>query len=467
MEHIVVFHESGKSTPEFTVGQIVQLSAEMFCVCGYKTSSGNRLANHLAKCERKSAYPSPARAKAATIQSASFPPLVTLDDADNASEDPSDRWLKAFVPSRKEEPGEGSKDAPDKKQAPQPEGGDPPSMLNILGLVRKPSTDESSLDRAPSDSEGLPDGKAEQPQLATSSEPPDQENNEVPSPGTSKDEGEKVAEGEEKMEVDEVETGSDQPVAPANIDDSTTEEALPDDKEPAEQMVLDDSAPAEETSPGDMAPAEETSSGDIVPAEENSPGDMAPAEETSPDVNAPIDETALGDRTSPLETEENCEASEAGDNRPSSQASAAADSRLSSLEAEARIPSPVAGSEIRRLQPLDDTEESVASLSCNENESSEIIRDSSELCQESEQAGSRERSSVSETEAAYTEDRAAVSPVNNEVPPMSGDKLADTFVESTDASLAGNIVPLLEDKAEPLSEQNKGEIENMSTSASE
>lgn len=65
------------------------------------------------------------------------------------------------------------------------EGGDPPSMLNILGLVRKPSTDESSLDRAPSDSEGLPDGKAEQPQLAASSEPQDQENSEVPSPGTS------------------------------------------------------------------------------------------------------------------------------------------------------------------------------------------------------------------------------------------------------------------------------------------
>ena len=77
------------------------------------------VANHLARCERKSAYPSPAAAKAATIQSASFPPLVTLDDADNASEDPSDRWLKAFVPSRKEDAGEGSRDAPDKKQAPQ------------------------------------------------------------------------------------------------------------------------------------------------------------------------------------------------------------------------------------------------------------------------------------------------------------------------------------------------------------
>ena len=52
-------------------------------------------------------------------------------------------------------------------------------MLNILGLVRKPSTDESSLDRAPSDSEGLPDSKTEQLQAAEISEPPKQENSEV------------------------------------------------------------------------------------------------------------------------------------------------------------------------------------------------------------------------------------------------------------------------------------------------
>lgn len=31
--------------------------------------------------------------------------------------------------------------------------GGPPSMLNLLGLVRKASTDESSLDKAPSDGE--------------------------------------------------------------------------------------------------------------------------------------------------------------------------------------------------------------------------------------------------------------------------------------------------------------------------
>ncbi|XP_063217587.1 uncharacterized protein LOC134528163 isoform X2 [Bacillus rossius redtenbacheri] len=151
-EHTVMFHDSLR-TPQFSLGRVSQLPKEMFCVCGFKSSSGNKLANHLAHCKRKSAYPSPAHAKAATIQSASFPPLVTLDDAEeNSSEDPSDRWLKAFV-SRKDD-SENSKDLPEKKQAPPAERADPPSMLNILGLVRKASTDDSSLDRAPSDTEG-------------------------------------------------------------------------------------------------------------------------------------------------------------------------------------------------------------------------------------------------------------------------------------------------------------------------
>jgi hypothetical protein len=297
------------------------------------------------------------------------------------------------------------------------------------------------------------------------------------------------------MEVDDAENCRDHPVVPANVDDSTTEEALPGDKEPAEQMVLDDSAPTEETSPGDAVPAgkttpddvahaRESSSRDNVPAEETSPGDLEPAgeisagdivptDEASPDDNVPedetvpVDETSLGDATSPVETEGNCQVSEAGDNRPSSQSSVAADIRFSSLEAKASIPSPVSGSEVKCLHPQGDTIESAASLPCVENESPKI-RDCSELCQKSEQADGREiRSSVNETEVSYTEDRAAISSINNEVPPLTGDKLADTLIESTDTPLAGNIVPLLEEKAGPFSEQNKGKTENTSTSASE
>ncbi|XP_067003652.2 uncharacterized protein [Anabrus simplex] len=160
-EHSVVFHDPGKAVVEFTMGRLVHLPKEMYCVCGFRAASGNRLAKHLANCERKSAYPTPAHAKASMIQSASFPPLVTLDDAENASEDPSDRWLKAFVPSRKDD-SETSRELPEKKQAVQQERRDPPSMLNILGLVRKPSTDESSLDRAPSDNEGTVEAKLDE-----------------------------------------------------------------------------------------------------------------------------------------------------------------------------------------------------------------------------------------------------------------------------------------------------------------
>ncbi|XP_021920115.1 uncharacterized protein LOC110830032 isoform X2 [Zootermopsis nevadensis] len=484
MEHIVVFHESGKSTPEFTLGRMVQLPGDMFCVCGFQSSSGNRLANHLAKCERKSAYPSPARAKSATIQSASFPPLVTLDDADNASEDPSDRWLKAFVPSRKEEPGEGSRDAPDKKQAPQPEGGDPPSMLNILGLVRKPSTDESSLDRALSDSEGLPDGKTDRPQHAASSEqePPKQENDMIPLSGaTSEDEGKKIAEAnEEKMEVDETETNSDQPVAPTSTDDSEpvemlpnvsvpTRDALPDNSE-ATEMLPDESVPTEETLPDDSEATEEMLRDDSVLAEETSSDDNAPAEDISPDNHATAEDTLPDDRTSPVEVEENSQASEAEDNRPTShQPTATADSRLSPpLEAEVRIPSPVTDSESKCSHPPGDIEESVVLPLCIENESSTEIKGSGELCQEGEQAGDTEirLPSTIETEAVCAENRSPISPVDNEVPSLTEDKVADTPVESTDMSVVENLVPLLQ-KDGPLSEERKGEAEEIPTNATE
>ncbi|KAF5281539.1 hypothetical protein FQA39_LY05074 [Lamprigera yunnana] len=44
---------------------ICTLSKQMFCVCGYSDDDGNSLASHLAKCERKSAYPSAEDAKKA------------------------------------------------------------------------------------------------------------------------------------------------------------------------------------------------------------------------------------------------------------------------------------------------------------------------------------------------------------------------------------------------------------------
>ncbi|KAK7788712.1 hypothetical protein R5R35_007354 [Gryllus longicercus] len=146
-EHMKTFHEI-EDKPVFDFSAPIRLPEPLHCVCGYNSNSGNRLAKHLALCDRKSAYPSAAKAKAATVQSASFPPLVTLDDVDNNGEDASDKWLKAFVPVRRDD-SESSRDVPDKKST----GADTHSMLNVLGLVRKPSTDDSSLDKAPSDKE--------------------------------------------------------------------------------------------------------------------------------------------------------------------------------------------------------------------------------------------------------------------------------------------------------------------------
>uniref|UniRef100_A0A6P7F2W9 Uncharacterized protein LOC114324247 isoform X3 n=1 Tax=Diabrotica virgifera virgifera TaxID=50390 RepID=A0A6P7F2W9_DIAVI len=44
-----------------------KLPFEMFCICGFSNTDGNRMAKHLATCERKSAYPSRADARSATV----------------------------------------------------------------------------------------------------------------------------------------------------------------------------------------------------------------------------------------------------------------------------------------------------------------------------------------------------------------------------------------------------------------
>jgi hypothetical protein len=269
------------------------------------------------------------------------------------------------------------------------------------------------------------------------------------------------------MEVDQVEIDSSQPVAPNNAvgttttTTTTTGETLPDDKEPTEEMLLDDNAPGEETSPGGNAHAVDALPDDSLPSDDMS-DDNAPAEEISPNDNAPAEEMLPDDRMTPLDAEENCQASEAEDNGQTSfQSSAAVESRLSPHPEDVEISSPVADGEIRSLQPPVDTEESVASPVCSENEPSDEIKDRSELCQEGEPSGDRQvRSSTNKTEVAYAEDIAAVSPVNNEVLPLSGEKLPHTPAESTDTLVAGNLVPSLQEKAGPiLTEENAGGTE--------
>ncbi|KAK5645646.1 hypothetical protein RI129_004110 [Pyrocoelia pectoralis] len=57
--HISMCVQLNESLPISTLGR------QMFCVCGYSDDDGNMLASHLAKCERKSAYPSAEDAKKA------------------------------------------------------------------------------------------------------------------------------------------------------------------------------------------------------------------------------------------------------------------------------------------------------------------------------------------------------------------------------------------------------------------
>ncbi|XP_054288383.1 uncharacterized protein LOC129004035 [Macrosteles quadrilineatus] len=138
-EHFVVYHQS-EAKPQYNVGKAIILAKPLYCVCGFSSQSGNNMARHLALCKRKSAYPTPERAAQCTLQgqSASFPPLVTLDEEE--AEDHEEKWMRAFVPHRAD-----SADS-DKPIVTPSTSGDPPSMLNLLGLVRKTSSDEEIME---------------------------------------------------------------------------------------------------------------------------------------------------------------------------------------------------------------------------------------------------------------------------------------------------------------------------------
>uniref|UniRef100_A0A1B6CG52 C2H2-type domain-containing protein n=1 Tax=Clastoptera arizonana TaxID=38151 RepID=A0A1B6CG52_9HEMI len=152
-EHLIIFHDKN-SKPEFNLGKVITLEKPMFCVCGYNTTSGNRLAKHLANHKRKSAYPSLERALQNTVQgqSASFPPLVTLDDQETV-----ESWQRSYVQRNDNDNADKSE-----KTGPSTSNKDSPSMLNILGLVRKTSVDESSQDKVMSEGESSKNGENSQ-----------------------------------------------------------------------------------------------------------------------------------------------------------------------------------------------------------------------------------------------------------------------------------------------------------------
>ncbi|KAG8229398.1 hypothetical protein J437_LFUL000919, partial [Ladona fulva] len=123
-----------------------KLLIPMYCICGFRNTSGDALAKHLAQSDCRTAYASLEDTKALENQSASFPPLVILDD-----EDQSNNLIKAYA-ERMAHPLVSSPSPGN--SLPAKSIGEPQSMLNVLGLVRKPSTDESSNDIPDSDEKG-------------------------------------------------------------------------------------------------------------------------------------------------------------------------------------------------------------------------------------------------------------------------------------------------------------------------
>ncbi|XP_071446103.1 uncharacterized protein [Hetaerina americana] len=140
--HLSEFHQKEnsrgqKSSADIKLGSIKgALSVPMYCICGFGIISGNTLATHLVQSECRTAYATVEGTKELERQSASFPPLVTLDD--QSDQDPSDQMMKAYA----ERMAQTSVASPSQGASTARSNGESQSMLNILGLLRKPSTDE-------------------------------------------------------------------------------------------------------------------------------------------------------------------------------------------------------------------------------------------------------------------------------------------------------------------------------------
>ncbi|XP_059085785.1 uncharacterized protein LOC131882601 [Tigriopus californicus] len=141
--HVEIFHKSpGK--PEFTLGVPCIQSKDMYCCCGFKSPSGNKMAKHLALNGCLSAYPSREVAKkarkgrsSASHSSSSSSWAVfnkvsakeTDDDDDKIeSYDPNEVMAKAYLKPL------------ESKEEKKPSGQEGP--LAFLGLQRKPSMDD-------------------------------------------------------------------------------------------------------------------------------------------------------------------------------------------------------------------------------------------------------------------------------------------------------------------------------------
>jgi len=131
--HVQMFHSQAK--PVFTLGTPVVLDEDIYCCCGWHTTSGNKMAKHLATRGCKSAYPSKEEAKKAqrVFTSAEFAPLISLDEEEQMAKgmDPAISISQAYKAADGVDK-EGKKERKDQEEGP----------LAFLGLQRKESVDD-------------------------------------------------------------------------------------------------------------------------------------------------------------------------------------------------------------------------------------------------------------------------------------------------------------------------------------
>jgi len=131
--HVQMFHSQAK--PVFTLGTPIVLEEDIYCCCGWHTTSGNKMAKHLATRGCKSAYPSKEEAKKAqrVFTSAEFAPLISLDEEEQMAKgmDPRISISQAYKAADGVDK-EGKKERKDQEEGP----------LAFLGLQRKESVDD-------------------------------------------------------------------------------------------------------------------------------------------------------------------------------------------------------------------------------------------------------------------------------------------------------------------------------------
>ena len=130
--HVALFHSEKTKTPTYDLGAPVYLGKDVFCCCGFKTDSGNKMAKHLATSGCSTAYPDAETAKRAVRgwtggKPAIAPPAVPVDNGDEiTSYDPNEEMAKAYL-----------KDKGGAERSEEPAG-----PLTFLGLQQKKNEGE-------------------------------------------------------------------------------------------------------------------------------------------------------------------------------------------------------------------------------------------------------------------------------------------------------------------------------------